>query len=72
MEIATIGLDLAKSTFQLHAVDADGAVIWSKKVRRGALVETQAQVPACLVGMEACATAHHRARKGPRWQAGWT
>lgn len=61
MEITTIGLDLAKSVFQLHAVDAD--VVWRKKVRRGALLETLAQVPACLVGMEACATAHHWARE---------
>ncbi|MFM2272763.1 MAG: hypothetical protein RL702_1828 [Pseudomonadota bacterium] len=63
MEIATIGLDLAKSVFQLHAVDADGAIVWRKKVRRGALLETLAQIPACLVGMEACATAHHWARE---------
>lgn len=63
MEITTIGLDLAKSVFQLHAVDADGAIVWRKKVRRGALLETLAQVPACLVGMEACATAHHWARE---------
>jgi transposase len=63
MEITTIGLDLAKSVFQLHAVAADGAVVWRKKVRRGVLLETLAQVPACLVGMEACATAHHWARE---------
>jgi transposase len=63
MEITTIGLDLAKSVFQLHAVAADGSVVWRKKVRRGALLETLAQVPACLVGMEACATAHHWARE---------
>lgn len=42
MEITTIGLDLAKSVFQLHAVDADGAVVWRKKVRRGALLDTLA------------------------------
>ena len=58
-----IAVDLAKSVFQLHAVDADGAVIWRKKVRRGALLDTLAQVPACLIGMEACATAHHWARE---------
>jgi transposase len=58
MEITTIGLDLAKSVFRLHAVDANGTVIWRKKVRRGALLDTLAQVPACLAGMEACATAH--------------
>ena len=46
MEITTIGLDLAKSVFQLHAVDADGAVVWRKKVRRGALLETLGKVPA--------------------------
>lgn len=63
MEITTIGLDLAKSVFQLPAVDADGAVVWRKKVRRGALLETLAQVPACVVGMEVCATAHHWARE---------
>jgi len=63
MEITTIGLDLAKSVFQLHAVDANGAVVWRKKVRRGALLETLAEVPACLVGMEACATAHYWARE---------
>jgi transposase len=63
MEITTIGLDLAKSVFQLHAVDAHGAVVWRKKVRREALLDTLAQVPGCLVGMEACATAHYWARE---------
>jgi transposase len=63
MEITTIGLDLAKSVFQLHAVDAEGTVVWRKKVRRGALLDTLAQVPACLIGIEACATAHYWARE---------
>ena len=63
MEITTIGLDLAKSVFQVHGIDADGAVVWRKKLRRGALLETLAQFQACLVGMEACATAHHWARE---------
>jgi transposase len=63
MEITTIGLDLAKSVFQLHAVGADGTVVWRKKIRRGALLDTLAKVPACLVGMEACATAHYWARE---------
>ena len=63
MEITTIGLDLATSVFQLHAVAADGTVVWRKKVRRGALLDTLAKVPACLIGMEACATAHHWARE---------
>lgn len=55
MEITTIGLDLAKSVFQLHAVDANGTVVWRKKARRGALLDTLAQVPGCLIGIEACA-----------------
>ncbi|VWX53958.1 IS110 family transposase [Novosphingobium sp. 9U] len=63
MVITTIGLDLAKSVFQLHAVDADGNVVWRKKVRRGLLLETLAQVPGCLIGMEACATGHYWARE---------
>ena len=63
MEITTIGLDLAKSVFQLHAVDANGVVVWRKKVRRAALLDTLSKVPPCLVGMEACATAHHWARE---------
>jgi transposase len=63
MEITTIGLDLAKSVFQLHAVAADGTVVWRKKVRRGALLDTLAEVPGCLVGLEACATAHYWARE---------
>jgi transposase len=63
MEITTIGLDLAKSVFQLHAVDAEGAIVWRKKLRRGALLDTLAKVPSCLIGMEACATAHHWARE---------
>lgn len=67
MEITTIGLDLAKSIFQLHAVDAEGTVVWRKKVRRGALLETLAQVPACLIGMEACATAPTGLARLPCW-----
>ena len=63
MEITTIGLDLAKSVFQLHAVDAQGVVVWRKKLRRSVLVQELAKVPPCLVGIEACATAHYWARE---------
>ena len=63
MEITTIGLDLAKSVFQLHAVDAKGTVVWRKKLRRPALLDTLAKIPSCLIGMEACATAHYWARE---------
>jgi hypothetical protein len=60
MEITTIGLDLAKSVFQLHAVDADGAVVWRKKVRSAALVETLAQV-ADNIGASGHHTPHDQA-----------
>ncbi len=63
MEITTIGLDLAKSVFQLHAVNADGAVVCRKKLRRSAFLQELAKVPPCLIGMEACATAHYWARE---------
>jgi transposase len=63
MEITTIGLDLGKSVFQLHAVDANGTVVWRKKLRRSALLDELAEVPPCMVGMEACATAHYWARE---------
>lgn len=63
MEITTIGLDLAKSVFQLHAVDAAGAVVWRKKLRRSSVLPELAKVPPCLVGIEACATAHYWARE---------
>lgn len=63
MEITTIGLDLAKSVFQLHAVNADGTVVWRQKLRRSALLQELAKVPPCLIGMEACATAHYWARE---------
>ena len=61
-KISTIGLDLAKNVFQLHGVDASGAVVLKKQLRRGALEKFFAQLPPCLVGMEACGSAHHWAR----------
>lgn len=63
MEITTIGLDLAKSVFQLHTVDANGDVVWRKKLRRTALLDALAKIPPCLVGIEACATSHYWARE---------
>lgn len=63
MEISAIGLDLAKSVFQVHGVDAAHRVVLRKRLRRGQLMEFFRKLPACLVGMEACATAHHWARE---------
>jgi transposase len=61
-KISTIGLDLAKNVFQVHGVDASGAVVLTKQLRRAALEKFFAQLPPCLVGMEACGSAHHWAR----------
>lgn len=62
-EITTIGLDLAKSVFQAHGVDGSGKVVLSKRLRRGQVLEFFAKLRPCLVGMEACATAHHWGRE---------
>ena len=63
MEIRTLGIDLAKSVFQLHGVDADGVVVLQKKLRRGAVLDFLGKLDPCLIGMEACATSHHWARE---------
>src|SRR5690242_20860058 len=63
MDISTIGLDLAKSVFQVHAVDASGAVVVRKTLRRSQVLPFFAGLRPCLVGMEACGTAHHWARE---------
>ena len=63
MQITTIGLDLAKNVFQVHGVDKDGKVVITRQLRRGQMVEFFKKLPACLIGMEACATAHHWARE---------
>jgi len=62
-EVSTIGLDIAKSVFQVHGVDADGAVVMRKRVGRAKLLEFFAAVRPCLVGIEACPTAHHWSRR---------
>ena len=56
MDITTLGIDIAKSVFQLHGIDADGAVVVQKKLRRGAVLNFLGKVEPCLIGMEACAT----------------
>lgn len=60
--VATVGLDIAKNIFQAHGVDAEGAVVFRKRLTRAKVVEFFAGLPKCLVGIEACATAHHWAR----------
>ena len=62
-EITTVGIDLAKSVFQVHAVDASGCVIIGKAVRRSGFLALLGKMPPSLVGMEACASSHHWARQ---------
>ena len=62
-EVITIGIDLAKNVFQVHGVDGDGKVLIRRQLRRARLLSFFAKQPRCLVGMEACATAHHWARQ---------
>ena len=62
-EVSTIGLDIAKSVFQVHGVDADGAVVMRKRIGRAKMLEFFATLPPCVVGIEACPSAHHWSRK---------
>lgn len=62
-KITTIGLDIAKSVFQVHGVDAGGEVIVRKRLSRARVIPFFAKLPRCLVGIEACSTSHHWARE---------
>lgn len=62
MDRSIIGIDLAKSVFQLHAEDAAGRVLWRKRLHREAVAAFLAQQPPSLIGMEACGSAHYWAR----------
>jgi transposase len=62
-EVNTIGLDIAKSVFQVHGVDDAGAVVIRKRVSRTKMLEFFADLPPCLVGIEACPSAHHWGRE---------
>ena len=68
MGIVTVGIELAKNVFALHGVDQSGKAVFIKpKVVRGQLLEMVAQLPPCLIGMEACSGAHHWAREFSRF-----
>jgi len=62
-EVVTIGLDIAKSVFQVHGIDAEGGVVLRRQLRRAHLLRFFAKQPACLIGIEACASAHHWGRE---------
>ncbi len=62
-KIITVGLDLAKSIFQVHGTAENGKVLVRRTLRRSQVLPFFRSLPACLVGMEACASAHHWARE---------
>ena len=62
-EVSTIGVDLAKSVFQIHGVDASGEIVIRRQLRRRQVLPFFEKQPPCLVGIEACATSHHWARE---------
>jgi transposase len=66
-KISTIGLDLAKHVFQVHGADASGAPVLKRKLRRDAVLGFFAELPPCVVAMEACASAHYWAREIARF-----
>src|SRR5262245_25072094 len=63
MQISTIGIDLAKNVFQVHGVDAADKVVMNRALRRSQMLAFFAKLPPCLIGMEACATAHYWGRE---------
>ena len=62
-EVSTIGLDIAKSVFQVHGVDDAGAVVMRKRVGRSKVLEFFGSLSPCLVGIEACPSAHYWSRE---------
>src|SRR5678816_680718 len=61
--VKTIGLDIAKSGFQVHGVDADGQVVFRRRLKRRYVLSFFQKLPPCLVGIEACASSHHWSRE---------
>jgi transposase len=61
--VSTIGLDIAKSVFQVHGVDANGLVIIRRQLKRRHVLAFFEKLPPCLVGIEACASSHHWSRE---------
>ncbi len=63
MKITTIGIDLAKEVFQIHGVDMHGKAVLRKRLRRSEMVRFFVNLEPCLIGVEACGSSHHWARK---------
>ncbi|MGF6736091.1 transposase [Paraburkholderia youngii] len=66
MNIATVGLDLAKSVMQVHAVNSQGKIVVRKKLRRADVLRYFATLEPCVIGMEACASSHYWGRSTDR------
>ena len=63
MTVKTVGLDLAKDVFQVHGISAAGRKIFNKKIKRAKLLAFFEALPRCVVGMEACGSAHYWGRE---------
>src|SRR5262249_40698394 len=63
MQVSTIGFDIAKNVFQVHGIDASEKVVFNKPLRRSQVLPFLAKISPCLIGMEACASAHYWARE---------
>ena len=63
MEVTTVGLDLGKDVFQVHGITADGTVAFNRTIRRRQLLKFFEKLPSCLIGIEACGSAHYWARE---------
>ena len=61
--VTTVGLDLAKQVFQIHAVDVDGRIVIASALRRKDVLSFFSSLPPCVIGLEACGSAHHWARE---------
>src|SRR5580698_4233091 len=61
--ITTVGVDIAKSVFQVHGVDADGNIVIRRQVKRRYVLAFFQKLPPCLVGIEACASSHYWSRE---------
>ena len=62
--ITTIGLDIAKSVFQVHGIDAQGQVVIRRQLKRRYVLAFFQKLAPCLVGIEACTSSHHWSREG--------
>ena len=63
MKVTRVGVDLAKDVFQIHGVDGQGKTVLRRKLRRSEMMKFFKELPACLIGLEACASSHHWARQ---------